>query len=480
MSSEFGIGGLKVGSRRLAVLLPQLVGAIAAAAILAQHASLESGVIALVAYLFAGYYSLRASHWRWLLPLAGLVSAAAMPFLGTVFTVAGLAFAHEPIEVGRLAVAALIALEAVLLGSRFVAPAVRVRVGLIGSPRQAIRLRDELARDPLGGGFAVSATITPDDWIPDAEAMRAPYLCSLSEIGRTIDERDLELLVITNAYPRELVDERLYREVITRPLQVLDLHEFHERRFGSVPLAEIDQAWFTRLAGRHYRPLTSFTKRAFDVAISLPALIFFAPLIWFFSMLIRRDGGPALFRQERVGLGGEPFTIYKLRTMFNEPERENEWTDPNDLRVTRLGRFLRRSHVDEAPQLWNIVRGDMSLVGPRPEQVPYVEMLSEQIPFYGQRHLVKPGLSGWAQVRVGYAGSFEGTALKLCNDLYYVKNHSLSLDLTILFETFRTLIADRQYGELPATVATMLGEGERAVLSGASLPAERPALTPPD
>ena len=109
-----------------------------------------------------------------------------------------------------------------------------------------------------------------------------------------------------------------------------------------------------------------------------------------------------------------------------------------------------------------------------------METLSEQIPFYGQRHLVKPGLSGWAQVRVGYAGSFEGTALKLCNDLYYVKHHSLSLDLTILFETFRTLIADRQYGELPATVATMLGEGDRAVFSAQTGPSEQPALSRPD
>ena len=129
MSSEFGIGGLKVGLRRLAVLLPQLVGAIAAAAILAQNASLESAVIALVAYVIAGFYSLRAAHWRWLLPLAGLVSAAMMPFLGTIFVVAGYAFANEPIQIGRLLVAALVALEAVLLGSRFVAPAVRAGSG---------------------------------------------------------------------------------------------------------------------------------------------------------------------------------------------------------------------------------------------------------------------------------------------------------------------------------------------------------------
>jgi len=131
--------------------------------------------------------------------------------------------------------------------------------------------------------------------------------------------------------------------------------------------------------------------------------------------------------------------------------------------VTKVGAFLRRSHLDEAPQLLNILRGDMSLVGPRPEQVAYVTRLAEQIPFYNQRHIVKPGLTGWAQVRIGYAGSTRGTLFKLCNDLYYVKHHSLSLDLTILLETVRTLVADRQFAGEPPTSSTMIGSGPRAI-----------------
>jgi hypothetical protein len=149
------------------------------------------------------------------------------------------------------------------------------------------------------------------------------------------------------------------------------------------------------------------------------------------------------------------------------------WAEADDVRVTGVGRFLRKSHLDEAPQLWNVIKGDMSVVGPRPEQEAYVEELSKVIPFYTQRHVVKPGITGWAQVRVGYAGSLEGTAFKLCNDLYYVKHHSMSLDAAILFETLRTLVADKQYVEPPSTSLTMLGEGEGRIVSA-------PESPPPD
>ena len=145
------------------------------------------------------------------------------------------------------------------------------------------------------------------------------------------------------------------------------------------------------------------------------------------------------------------------------PPGHSEWTTADDPRVTKLGALLRKTHLDEAPQLINILLGEMSLVGPRPEQVAYVERLAKQIPFYNQRHIVKPGLTGWAQVRVGYAGSVRGTLFKVCNDLYYVKHHSLSLDITILLETVRTLFFDRQFGDEPVTSGTMIGSGPRAI-----------------
>lgn len=469
MSNEFGIGGVQAGLRRMAALLPQLCGALGAGLIAgaADSGDNSTGAVVLGAYLLAGWWSARAARWRWLLPMAGLLSLAMLGLLGTIFSVIGLIALGQQVEFLPLALAAFVGWAALVLAGRVFSPSTRIRIGVIGSPRAAVRLHQELV-DQEPRGFDVAATIVPDDWDFDPAALDAPYLCSLSDIGRAIDDRDLEALVVTREFPREEVDRRLFTEVVSRPVQVMELHEFHEHRFGSVPLAEIDYAWFTRLAGRHYRPLVRVVKRALDLAVAVPAALALALPVSALALLVRRDGGPARYRQERIGQGGKPFMINKLRTMTSDPHGETAWTTADDSRVTPLGRFLRRSHLDEAPQLWNVIRGDMSLVGPRPEQRSYVEELSEHIPFYTQRHLVKPGITGWAQVRVGYAGSLEGTTFKLCNDLYYVKHHTLSLDLAIGLETLRTLVADRQYVEPPATSLTMLGEGERRVVGDAS------------
>ena len=175
--------------------------------------------------------------------------------------------------------------------------------------------------------------------------------------------------------------------------------------------------------------------------------------------LIRRDGGPVLFRQVRIGEGGRPFTVYKLRTMkAGVSSAAAQWADADDPRVTRVGRFLRRSHLDELPQLINVIRGEMSIVGPRPEQPEFVDRLERWVPFYTRRHLLKPGITGWAQVRCGYAGSDFGSAWKLCHDLYYLKHRSTALDLVILGETVRTRIADRQYAVEPANVSFILDD----------------------
>ena len=464
MALEFGLGGFPALLRRLIAGVPQIAGAIVAALVAGSGISVKAGLIVLVAYLFAGYLSTRAARWRWLLPLAGTLATGSFPVIGTATSVAGLMLLGEPVALRPLIIAALESLVIVWLGHRVLGRHARVQIGVIGSPTEALRLREELKRSHARD-FDVAATITPDDWQLDAAALQSPYLCSLSEVGRAIDERGLEMLVVTSEFPRARVDEQLYKEVIARPVQVMPLHEFHERRFGAVPLAEIDYAWFTELAGSHGHPLRLFAKRLIDLLITVPAAILAAPFAAIIALLVRRDGGPALFRQERIGRNGKPFRIYKFRTMDQEPDSAATWTTVDDDRITPIGRFLRKSHLDELPQVWNVIRGDMSIVGPRPEQGTYVSQLQELIPFYGQRHIAKPGVTGWAQVRAGYAGSLEGTAVKLCNDLYYVKHHSVSLDLAIMLETVRALVADRQFGVKFANEGTMLGEGSRRVLA---------------
>ncbi len=476
MGFEFGIGGVGVDLRRAATFLPQLAAALAAGFVAGAltDGGDAVGTIVIGAYLVAGWYSARAGRWRWLLPMAGTLSYLTLPLLGSVLAILALEVLAEPVSMPAILGAALAGLAILVLGTRWVTPLTRIRVGVIGSPREAIRLGEELSSSG-GEGFSVVATIVPDEWDLDpVEAVKAPYVVALSQIGRGLDERGIEVLVVTREFPREEVDRLLYEVVVARPVQLLELHEFHEHRFGSVPLAEIDYAWFASLAGRHYRPLTKLVKRGLDLAIAVSLLVLLAPFLAIAAIAIRRDGGPALFSQERVGEGGGTFTIHKLRTMSHDPGRASTWTTGDDDRITRVGALLRKTHLDEAPQLWNIIRGEMSFVGPRPEQRSYVERLSEQLPFYNQRHVVKPGLTGWAQVRVGYAGTLEGTAFKLCNDLYYVKNMTLSLDLTIMLETLRTLVADRQYIEPPATSHTMLGEGERRVLIDSAPPRSGP------
>ncbi|MEA2252981.1 MAG: hypothetical protein QOG70_3223, partial [Solirubrobacteraceae bacterium] len=157
-------------------------------------------------------------------------------------------------------------------------------------------------------------------------------------------------------------------------------------------------------------------------------------------------GGSAFFAQMRIGESGRPFRLYKLRTMRVDSGAEARWAQQRDPRTTPLGRFLRRSHLDELPQLWNIVRGDMSFIGPRPEQLEFVERLELALPFYQRRHLIRPGLTGWAQVRCGYARSEMGAAWKLCNDLYYVKHRSIGLDLLLLAETVGLLVRETATG----------------------------------
>jgi exopolysaccharide biosynthesis polyprenyl glycosylphosphotransferase len=199
-------------------------------------------------------------------------------------------------------------------------------------------------------------------------------------------------------------------------------------------------------AGFHRSRFRDSVKRAVDVSAAVIGLILAAPVLAVLAIAIRATSpGAALFRQMRVGLGGEVFTVYKLRSMCIDAEADTGavWAQPGDARITPLGRFMRRTRLDELPQLWNVLRGSMSLVGPRPERPEFVRELAERIPFYGQRHTVKPGLTGWAQVRYTYGASVEDALEKLQYDLYYIKNLSVSFDLFIVFETLKTVILRR-------------------------------------
>jgi exopolysaccharide biosynthesis polyprenyl glycosylphosphotransferase len=194
----------------------------------------------------------------------------------------------------------------------------------------------------------------------------------------------------------------------------------------------------------YQRPYSRIVKRTFDILAAGTALLLAAPLLLAVALIVRAtSSGPILFRQLRLGEGGKLFQICKFRTMVENAEKDGVavWAREDDPRVTTIGRALRRTRLDELPQLWNVLRGDMSVVGPRPERPEFIELLQETVPFWTRRHLVKPGITGWAQVRRGYTADAMGTAEKLSYDLYYLKYRSLVFDLAIATQTFRIVLS---------------------------------------
>jgi sugar transferase (PEP-CTERM system associated) len=213
-----------------------------------------------------------------------------------------------------------------------------------------------------------------------------------------------------------------------------------------VPVDSLKASWLIYGEGFHQDWFRTAVKRAFDIVVSLVLLVLALPVLAVTAAAILLESGtPVLYRQERVGRGGISFTLLKFRSMRIDAEGDGaaRWADRDDDRVTRVGRFIRRTRIDELPQLWNVLGGEMSFVGPRPERPCFVTELTRAIPFYAVRQSVKPGITGWAQVRYTYAASVEDAERKLRYDLYYVKNHSLFLDLVILVQTVRVVLLGR-------------------------------------
>jgi sugar transferase (PEP-CTERM system associated) len=217
----------------------------------------------------------------------------------------------------------------------------------------------------------------------------------------------------------------------------------YERLRGRVPVDALKGSWLVYADGFRQDWWRTFEKRLVDIVGSLVLLSVTLPVMAVAAIATFLESGfPVLYRQERVGRGGKTFVIWKFRSMYPDAEADGapRWAQPDDPRVTRVGRFLRKSRIDELPQLLNVLKGDLSLVGPRPERPAFVAQLAREIPFYSARHSVKPGVTGWAQVRYAYGASREEAKKKLEYDLYYIKNHTLLLDVLILFETVRVVL----------------------------------------
>jgi lipopolysaccharide/colanic/teichoic acid biosynthesis glycosyltransferase len=332
-----------------------------------------------------------------------------------------------------------------LLGKR-VPP---VRTAYIGRPSSATRLAAALDRT-AGDRYRLIGYVANDG--SPGEAGPPHWLGRTADLPELIVRDGVELLVLGPEAPRIEVYEELSRFCLHLPVRLAEYPDFCEEAFGHVPMSEIDATWFQHLLHPSFTPSSRFGKRGVDLLVGGALAIAALPVIGILAMLVRRDGGPAFFVQTRIGAQGRTFPLVKLRTMH--AGSDPEWAAEQDARVTPLGRFLRRTHLDELPQLLNVVRGDMSLVGPRPEQPGYVTRLERRLPFYDRRHLIKPGITGWAALRCGYARSDAGSAWKLCHDLYYIEHRSVRFDLLILAETAAELVTGR--GVTPEQSRSML------------------------
>jgi len=239
---------------------------------------------------------------------------------------------------------------------------------------------------------------------------------------------------------REVLDCKL------KGINIVDGPSFYEQMTGKLLVENISPSWFIFSDGFRVTIFRRYLKRVCDVVAAFLGLILSLPFLFIVPVLIKLDSkGPVLLKQKRIGEGEKVFTLYKFRTMVDGAEKNTGpvWTQENDNRITRLGKFLRKSRLDEIPQLFNVLRGDMSFIGPRPERPFFVESLKKQIPFYSERHCVKPGITGWAQVRYEYGDSIEDAVEKLRYDLYYIKHLSFALDLLIILDTARVIFFGR-------------------------------------
>lgn len=255
---------------------------------------------------------------------------------------------------------------------------------------------------------------------------------------------DRILLASTEGYEDSLGRELI--ELRTRGIVIEDCHSFYERLMSKIAIADLSAEWLVRSKGFRRDPFVMFSKRAIDVGVSILGLMASLPILLLTSIAIKLESdGPVFYRQERVGQNGKSFIIYKFRSMSAKAEANigPVWATKDDPRITAVGRLIRKLRIDEIPQMINVLKGEMSFVGPRPERPFFVQTLRKRIPYYSLRHSVKPGITGWAQISYPYGDSEEDAVEKLQYDLYYMKNMSILFDLQILFESLKVVLLGR-------------------------------------
>jgi sugar transferase (PEP-CTERM system associated) len=398
--------------------------------------TLQIAMVAVGAYGADALQSLRVAVARLLVATAlGVLVLSAIFFI-----VPELSFWRSNLIFDMVTAPVLLFAVRLLLGKLFGGQVFKRRIVVLGAGPRAERLKT-LSRRP-GSGFVVVGYVSMSEAnrvIPEAIARDAIYnladhvvLLNASEVVLALEER-------RNSLPlKDLL------RIKTTGVHVNEISTFLERETGRVDLQSVNPSWLIFSDGfSSGRMLSSIFKRLFDVTASALLLILAAPVILITAIAIKLESkGPAFYRQSRVGLFGVPFDVLKLRSMRQDAEVGGKavWAEKDDPRITRVGRFIRKTRIDEIPQCWSVLKGEMSFVGPRPERPQFVEDLEHKLNYYAERHMVKPGITGWAQINYPYGASIEDARHKLEYDLYYAKNYSPFLDLLILLQTIRVVL----------------------------------------
>lgn len=356
------------------------------------------------------------------------------------FMLGGGNFWRSTLAYGMVIAIVLLMLNRLVTGGLLGTTAFRRRVLVLGAGPRAQRLR-QLSDRPESGFAIVGYIAMSEGQAPVVE--EAIARTAIHNLTRFVENLGVSEVVLALEERRNALPLKDLLRIKTAGVHVNEFSSFLERETGRVDLDTVNPSWLIFSDGfSSGRAVSSAAKRLFDVLASSLLLVATAPVIAIFAMLVKLDSkGPAFFRQTRVGLYGQNFQLIKLRSMRTDAEADGaQWASKDDPRVTRIGRFIRKVRVDELPQAWSVLKGEMSFVGPRPERPEFVAELEESLPFYAERHMVKPGITGWAQINYPYGASIEDSRNKLEFDLYYAKNYTPFLDLLILMQTLRVVL----------------------------------------
>lgn len=319
------------------------------------------------------------------------------------------------------------------------------KILIVGSGSLAVEVAREMLERP-DAGYRIAGFVGTDPELLGKSLINPRVIGLTSDLDEVVRRENIDRIIVAMGERRgQLPTNELLQLSLAGTVNIEEGASFYERVTGRVSLNMIRPSWLIFSSRGRQARISGITRNLVHRLVALVGALLSLPLAIVTAVLIKLDSrGPILYKQERVGKNGGIFTVMKFRSMRTDAEKAGPvWASQNDDRTTRVGRFIRKTRIDEIPQFWNILRGDMDFVGPRPERQHFVSQLAEEIPYYEQRHLIAPGLTGWAQIKYPYGASIEDARQKLQYDLYYIKNQSLMLDAIILFETVKIILFGR-------------------------------------